>query len=776
MRKFTHENFSALRRLTFFVMAAFLLMLLACSSPEVKFYNEGISIVPQPNDLVAGEGSFTLTRKTVFVADDQAELRSVIAFFNAKIKTATGFNLAVQTGDASSNYIAVKIVPESEMGDEAYALTVTEAGVAIEAKTARGAFYGLQTMLQLLPAEIESQQIVTNVLWEMPTVSIKDAPQFPYRGMHLDVCRHFIPVEDIKTHLDMMALFKLNKFHWHLTEDQAWRIEIKKYPLLTELGATRVEGEGFVHEGFYSQDEVREIVAYAAERYIDVIPEIELPGHALAALVGYPQFSCTGGPFEMRIIWGVEEDVYCAGKEETFAFLEDIIDEVVDLFPYEYFHIGGDECPKDRWKECADCQARIKAEGLKDEHELQSYFVQRIEKVLLAHDRKMIGWDEILEGGLAATATVMSWRGEAGGIEAAEMGHDVIMTPGGWCYLDHFQGSNKVEPVAISGYTTLEKSYSYHPIPEVLSPENAKHVLGTQGNVWTEYMYTPELVEYFVYPRIIALAEVGWTKRELKDYESFLKRMHKQFVRMDMHDINYHIPLPEGVKNQEAFTESIALEFTTTRPVKLVYTLDGTEPQANSPVYTAPLEFTESATIKIASLLETGRMSMVRTIQVNKEALAEPVQVNDDQSGLKMRVAEGLYQTIGELDQVSDWKEMTVPGNAGSINRFFSYKQPSAAILTGYLNIEEDGVYDFSTDIDHLYIGDRLLINNEGEVRKYSRADASIALAKGKHPVKMIFLNNISGGWPQIWSGAVVRYKKSGDEKFREFSEAVLSY
>lgn len=767
---------SVLRKLTNYFMAAFFLMLVACTSPEVKFYNEGIRIVPQPNDLVAGEGEFTLNSKTVFVTDDKAEVRSVIDFFNAKIKTATGFNLAVQAGEVATNYINVKIVPGSEMGDEAYTLLVTEAGVAIEAKTPRGAFYGLQTMLQLLPAEIESQVKVTDVPWEMPAVSINDAPQFPYRGMHLDVCRHFIPVENIKKHLDMMALFKLNKFHWHLTEDQAWRIEIKKYPLLTELGATRLEGEGFVHEGFYSQEEVREIVAYAAERYIDVIPEIELPGHALAALVGYPQFSCAGGPFKVRIIWGVEEDVYCAGKEETFEFLEDIIDEVVELFPYEYFHIGGDECPKDQWKVCSDCQARIKAEGLKDEHELQSYFVQRIEKVLLAHDRKMIGWDEILEGGLAASATVMSWRGEAGGIEAAEMGHDVIMTPGGWCYLDHFQGSSKVEPVAIAGYTTLEKSYSYHPVPEVLSPENAKHILGTQGNVWTEYMYTPEKVEYFVYPRIIALAEVGWTNQDLKDYESFLKRMQNQFVRMDMHDINYHIPLPEGVKNQEAFVDSISLTFTTTRPVKMVYTLDGSAPDAQSAIYDGPLKFTESATLKIASLLETGRMSKVRAIYVNKETLAEPVQVSDDQPGLKMRVAEGLYQNISALDKVSDWKELTVQGNAGSINRHFSYKQPSAAILTGYLTIEEDGVYDFSTDIDHLYIGDRLLINNEGEVRKHSREDASIALAKGKHPIKMIFLNNISGGWPQMWSGAEVRYKKSGDEKFRVFSEAVLSY
>jgi hexosaminidase len=764
------------RKLTNYFMVAFFLMLLACSSPEVKFYNEGIRIVPQPNDLVAGEGSFTLNPKTVFVVEDAAEVQSVIGFFNAKIKTATGFNLAVQAGEVSANYISVKIMPEREMGDEAYALTVSEAGVAIEAKTARGAFYGLQTMLQLLPAEIESPVMVSDVPWEMPAVTINDAPQFPYRGMHLDVCRHFIPVENIKKHLDMMALFKLNKFHWHLTEDQAWRIEIKKYPLLTEMGATRVEGEGFVHEGFYSQDEVRDIVAYAAERYIDVIPEIELPGHALAALVGYPQFSCAGGPFKVRIIWGVEEDVYCAGKEETFEFLEDVIDEVVELFPYEYFHIGGDECPKDQWKVCPDCQARIKAEGLKDEHELQSYFVQRIEKVLLAHDRKMIGWDEILEGGLAASATVMSWRGEAGGIEAAEMGHDVIMTPGGWCYLDHFQGSRKVEPVAIDGFTTLEKSYSYHPIPEVLSPENAKHILGTQGNVWTEYLYTPEKVEYAVYPRIIALAEVGWTHPELKDFESFLDRLNKQFVRMDMHDINYHIPLPEGVKNQEAFVDSISLTFTTTRPIKMVYTLDGSEPDAQSAVYDEPLKFTESGTLKIASLLETGRMSMVRTIEVNKEVLAEPAQVSDVQPGLKMRIADRLYQSIGELDKVQDWQELTVAGNATSINRHFSYKQPSAAILTGYLNIEDDGVYEFSTDIDHLYIGERLLINNEGEVRKYSREDASMALAKGKHPVKMIFLNNISGGWPQIWSGAVVRYKKSGDEKFSQFSEAVLSF
>ena len=538
----------------------------------------------------------------------------------------------------------------------------------------------------------------------------------------------------------------------------------KKYPKLTELGSKRVEGDGSVYGGFYTQDEVREVVAYAAERFINVVPEIELPGHSLAALVGYPELSCTGGPFEVRNVWGVEPDVYCAGKEEVFHFLEDIIDEVVPLFPYGYFHIGGDECPKDRWEKCPDCQKRMREEGLKDEHELQSYFVQRIEKVLLAHGKKMIGWDEILEGGLAPSATVMSWRGEEGGIEAAKQGHDVIMTPGNWVYLDHYQGSSKVEPVAIGGYTTLDESYSYNPVPKELEGEQAKYILGTQGNVWSEYMYTPEMFEYRIYPRIIALAEVGWTQVKNKNFDDFLIRMDPQFVRLDYHGINYHIPLPEGPLNQMAFIDSITVDFTTSRPIKMVYTLDGTEPEQNSQVYESPLTFTENATVKIRSVLDSGKMSAVRTIRVEKQDYAPAVTVETSHSGLKGRYAEGIFVQVKDTVSVDQWTDIAVDRkNLKAIN---NYKSPTAAVLNGYIEILEDGVYEFQTNFDQFFIGDQLLINNDGEVKRFSRSNETMALAKGKHPVKIVYLNNNIGGFPQSWNYFNLEYRKAGDEKF----------
>ncbi|WP_439185373.1 family 20 glycosylhydrolase [Carboxylicivirga taeanensis] len=757
-------------------MAILLMALLACNGPKVeKTYNRGINLTPKPARLVQGNGVFQLNKKTVFVAEGE-QLSEVIAFFTEKLQASTGYELAVVNSKPKSDYINLIIDAQQFDNNEAYKLNVTSRGIEIIGCAPEGIFYGLQSLLQLLPAEVESSSLVTDVYWEIPIVEIEDAPRFKYRGLHLDVCRHYVSVDDIKKHLDMMAMFKMNKFHWHLTEDQGWRIEIKKYPLLTEIGSIRVNGDGTEYGGFYTQEEVKEIVSYASERMIDVIPEIELPGHALAALTAYPQFSCTGGPFKVRNIWGVEPDVYCAGKEETFQFLEDIIDEVVELFPSEYFHIGGDECPKTRWESCELCQRRMKKEGLKDEHELQSYFVQRIEKVLLAHGKKMIGWDEILEGGLAESAAVMSWRGENGGIEAATHGHDVVMTPGNWCYLDHYQGDSRIEPVAIGGYTTLEESYSYEPVPEQLNKEMTKHILGTQGNVWTEYMYTSDLIEYRVYPRIIALAEVNWTLKENKNFEDFARRIENLCVRMDMHDINYHIPLPEGPCNKVAFIDSTKVEFFTTRPVKMVYTLDGSKPTAKSATYKQPFTFFENAEINIASVLSSGRMSKVRTVIVEKQSFKPAVEVNTKGNGLNERFTKGDFIYVSDLKKVKDWTETA---NDVNLNRAYTKAQidePSASILTGYIEMPEDGIYEFSTNVDQFFLGDELLINNDGEVKRFSRNNSSIALKKGKHAVKIIYLNNIIGGWPQAWNGPRVEFRLQGTDNFTTVTQEMYSF
>ena len=414
----------------------------------------------------------------------------------------------------------------------------------VRAATAKGLFYGVQTIRQLL------QKGKKNYL--IPAVEISDSPRFGYRGMHLDVGRHLYPVDFIKKYIDLIALHKMNTFHWHLTEDQGWRIEIKKYPKLTEISAFRKETvvghashsnqyDGQPYGGFYTQNEVREIVAYAADRFITVIPEIEMPGHSVAVLAAYPELSCKPKKtYEVATTWGVMKDVFCP-TEKTFSFLEDVLTEVMALFPGKYIHIGADECPKDSWKESRYAQKLIKKEGLKDEHELQSYFIRRIEKFLARHDRKLVGWDEILEGGLSPDATVMSWRGEAGGIEAAKQAHDVIMSPTTYCYFDYYQADPKTgnEPLAIGGNLPVETVYGYELIPEELTAEQAKYILGGQGNVWTEYMKTSDQVEYMALPRMSALSEVLWSPKEKRNYQSFLSRMQTFRKQLDAMDVNY---------------------------------------------------------------------------------------------------------------------------------------------------------------------------------------------------------------------------------------------
>lgn len=765
---------------------AALCLFASCESPTKQMpYNQGINVIPKPLSLVQNEGSFKVTKSTKFYASTP-EAKTIATFFASKIESSTGYDLAISEEEVSSNAIALLIDNSLEVNDEGYTLDATDKLVSIKAKTAKGLFYGMQTLMQLLPAEIESTTVVNGIAWTLPCVTIKDEPRFAYRGIMLDPCRHFIPVENIKKQLDVLALFKINQFHWHLTEDQGWRIEIKKYPKLTEIGSKRVDGEGTEYSGFYTQEQIKEVVAYASERFINVIPEIELPGHALAAISAYPELSCKGDSLSPRIIWGVEEDVYCAGKEETFKFLEDVIAEVVPLFPGEYFHIGGDECPKVRWEKCPLCQKRMRENKLKNEHELQSYFVQRIEKVLASHGKKMIGWDEILEGGLAPSATVMSWRGEDGGIAAASMDHDVIMTPGSnGMYLDHYQGDSKIEPVAIGGYTLLEKTYSYNPVPDTLvGLGKSNFVKGVQGNIWSEYMYTTDLMEYRIYPRILAVAEIGWTPLEGKDYKDFERRIDNALVRLDSHGINYHIPQPEqpgGSINFVAFTDKATLEFKTTRPVKVVYTTDGSEPTATSAVYSTPLEFNESATLKIRSVLPSGKMSPVRTITVEKQTLAPAKEVAATKPGLKMKVTYGYFLESSKLESVTDWKESTIKDlfeirSVEKTDESMRNVKQYAAVASGYVNIPEDGVYIFSSDNEEVWIDGKLLINNGGEVKRFSRHDSSVALAKGLHEIKVVFLGHIIGGWPSNWNDGSVKIRKAGAEKFEAITPAMLSY
>ncbi|MFA9371583.1 MAG: beta-N-acetylhexosaminidase [Labilibaculum antarcticum] len=523
--------------ITFIILCA---MSLCSSQTQAQ-----VSIVPIPNHLNMGEGVYNLDASDMIVfSDDQIE--PLAGYLRAQVYDLVQINLKIAQKELNTKGVNLSIDSLLADNEEAYTLDIISDKVSIVGASKIGLMHGIQSLLQVIfPNNSDGHSI------NLPALSIVDEPVFKWRGMHLDVSRHFYSVEFVKHMLDMMAMHKLNVFHWHLTDDQGWRIEIKKYPKLTEISSVRKETmvghyveenqifDGTPYGGFYTQEQIKEVVDYASKLCITVVPEIEMPGHAVAALSAYPELSCTGGPFEVYTKWGVSSDVFCAGKEETFEFVQNVISEVVDLFPGKYIHVGGDECPKTRWKDCPFCQKRMKENGLKDEMELQSYFIKRMEKFIASKGKKLIGWDEILEGGLPERATVMSWRGYEGGIEAARSGHDVVMTPGGYCYFDHYQGKPETESLAIGGFTSLSKVYEFKPVPPELSKKARKHILGAQANVWTEYITTEDKVEYMVFPRLCAMSEVLWSKESTRDFGGFMKRLDIHLRRLDNEKVNY---------------------------------------------------------------------------------------------------------------------------------------------------------------------------------------------------------------------------------------------
>ncbi|MCF0174918.1 MAG: family 20 glycosylhydrolase, partial [Bacteroidales bacterium] len=625
-----------------------------------------------------------------------------------------------------------------------------------------GLFFGMQTLLQLFPPVVETCDGAAEKL-QAKCVEIKDWPAFHYRGMHLDPCRHFESIEFVKKQLDVMAMYKFNKMHWHLTEDQGWRLEIKSYPKLTQFGP------------YYTQDEVREVIAYAAERHIEIIPEFDLPGHCLVAISAYPWLSCKDFKVKPREVWGIDDIVLCPGKESTFTFLEAVLSEMAELFPCEYFHVGGDECPKTKWKICPDCQKKIKELGLvktgksSAEDLLQTYVLTRAQAILCKYNKTVIGWDELLEGNPAKDAVIMSWRGNQGGIEGTSRGHRCIMTASKQgMYIDYPQGDIKVEPVASAHYNPLSHTYAYNPIPdEVAEAGNQDLILGCQCNTWSEYMYTEALAEYYIYPRSLAVAETAWCKYEAKDYDYFVKRLDSDAaLRLDAHHINYHIPLPEqpfGSREKEAFTESIDVEFTSTRPIKMVYTLDGSEPTLESTIYTGPIHFTESGIIKIASVYApNNRMSASRTIYVNKEEVipATPIDTLSLASGL--RIAKTTVINVNDISvKECDALRFLVPFSRND-REFLNYK----AVAEGYFSVSETGTYYFSSNLESVTIDGIKLINNENECKRNSHHDGALILEKGFHHVRVVFSSDTIGGYPSPKGDMSLYIRPASEEKF----------
>lgn len=703
-----------------------------------------ISIIPQPLSVKKDNGTFSIgPNTTIVVASEDKALVSVGEQFAARLRQATAYaidlRVAVGVKERAGAIVLALDPADADLGDEGYRLKVTNAVVVIKGSKPAGVFYGVQTFYQLLPVEVEKSQPTAGMVWSVPCARIEDKPRFPWRGMHLDVGRHFFSKDSVKRYIDLLAAYKMNTFHWHLTEDQGWRIEIKKYPRLTSIGAWRKEtmDNNIPHGGFYTQDEIREVVEYAKERFIAVVPEIEMPGHSQAALASYPELSCSGGPFRVGTEWGVMYDVYCAGKQKTFEFLADVIEEVTALFPGTFFHIGGDEVPKVRWSNCRWCQERIRTEGLKDEHELQSYFIRRIEMILNAKGKRLVGWDEILEGGLAPNATVMSWRGTEGGIEAAKSGHDVVMTPTSHCYFDYYQGVEG-EPKAIGGFLPIDTVYSFEPVPTELSAEEAKHVLGAQGNVWTEWMPHFRQVEYMALPRLCAMSEVVWSDKSKRHFQDFLRRLEQHYDRLAFRDVNFRVPTPLGIGGRRIiFGDSLVAIGNPVSSATIYYTLDGVDPTSQSMKYTMPISIKGEQILKAVLELPSGKLSNSVTTYF---FLVDP-SIN----GISYKYFEGSWDRLPDVaglqplatGRVYDIDLRAIPHRGDEFGAQFS----------GLLNIENEGEYVFylvSDDGSKLLIDDRLLIDNDG-LHSAQEISGTVSLSSGRHKLEVWYFERGGG-------------------------------
>ncbi|TKC09190.1 beta-N-acetylhexosaminidase [Pedobacter frigoris] len=566
------------------------------------------AIIPLPAKMEERKGTFIID-KNVYVSYPTAALKGLAGFAQSALKETTGIAPGLRIGmwtQKGAKTISLIIDPKVTAA-EGYTLEVTTNKISIKARTENGLFYGIQTLVQLVPVKGDKK---------LSCVYIEDEPRFSWRGMLFDSCRHIFSVDFIKKFIDQLAKHKLNKLHWHLTEDQGWRIEIKKYPRLQEVAAYRngtqigpdrkKDVDSIRYGGYYTQEQIKEVVAYATSRYVEVIPEIEMPGHSVAAITAYPYLACgdvsfeNGKPFEVRKVWGVSKDLYCAGNDSVFTFLQDVLNEVMPLFPSQYIHIGGDEAPHDAWHKCPKCQDRMKKEGLKDEAALQSWFIQRMEKFINSKGKKIIGWEEIMQGGLADNATVHSWLGVQSGLKAAKSGHDAIMSPYSHMYFDGYQADPKIEPMAIGYWVPLDSAYAFEPVHPALTETEAKHILGAQANLWTEFIGTEDYFQYMVFPRISALSEVDWTPKSLKNFADFKTRLNTQYQRYDKQGIKFRIPVPESVT---AAGTDAQVKLTLNDPTKagvIRYSLDGSDVTATSAVYKQPLDVKEGATVRYA--------------------------------------------------------------------------------------------------------------------------------------------------------------------------------
>jgi hexosaminidase len=736
-------------------------------------------IIPKPVYVENLQGQFILSDASMIsVSGNSEELDGLSSYFINEIESVTGIQLQRAGQQAEDGSIQL-ILNESMESPEGYKLSIRPGQLKIEACETAGLFYGIQTFLQVIASGTQGTDQLS-----VSCMKIEDRPQFEWRGMHLDVSRHFRDKEFIKKFIDLLALHKLNVFHWHLTDDQGWRVEIKKYPELTIKGAWREDRRGErwnleddqrepytpgkpYYGGFYTQEDIREIVAYAEARYVTIVPEIEMPGHSRAALVAYPEVSCFG--YETKVPSGgfVGEnwdfsDPYCAGKEETFEFLQDIMDELTELFPSEYIHIGGDECSKRRWKECPHCQRRIEDEGLEDEFELQSYFINRIEKYLNSKERKIIGWQEILEGGMDPSAAIMPWKGATAlevSLEAAKGGHEVIMAAS-----DHLYFGPSL---------SLETIYAYNPIPDGLAPQYQDFIIGVEACAWAEGLVTDAITENVVVPRIAALAEVGWTEASSRNWENFRSRLEILKVKYRQMEVNYFVPAPENLPQKSVFTESVMVRMDAPQEgLVLRFTSDGSEPSIHSKEFMGPFETSETLHLKVAAFDPNGQKSKTVHSSFEKQALRESVHPEDPAPGLAYRSHDKRFRSVHNIDGDKGSEERGILSAIEVVSK--NGELDAGLLLEGYIKIPRDGIYTFYTASDDgslLWMGSDLVVDNDGFHSGVDRdgnlrtLSGQIALSQGYHPIKIGYFDWGGGELLEVlYEGPGVEYQELAPE------------
>ncbi len=701
-----------------------------------------VPILPRPVAVKLLAGTFALNDQTRIVAGDR-ESRKVAGLLNDFLLKQNGLHLRITDNPPKrENFISFSQAGSRSLPAEGYRLVVAPKSIRVTGQPA-GLFYGMQSLTQLLP--LGPQPTI-----ELPDLDITDYPRFGYRGVLLDVGRHFFSVTYLKKLLDLAAQYKINRFHWHLTDDEGWRIEIKKYPRLTDVSSHSKDpptaqgslslGDEAPHGEYYTQEQIKDIVAYAQARFITVVPEIEMPGHSGAAVTAYPQLACT---------YSVHANVLCP-KEETFTFLQNVLSEVAALFPGRYVHIGGDEVQKDSWRESAEAQAIMKREGLKDEEQLQSYFVQRIERFLRTKGKLTVGWDEILEGGLAPNAIVMSWRGEGGGVEAARQKHKVIMTPSDYCYFDYNQGDPKREPASIGGFTPLEKVYGYDPIPKELKGSEREYILGAQASVWTEYISTPEYLEYMLFPRLLAFSEVVWSPIAGNDYDDFRRRLAYHFGRLEKQDVHFRIPEPDGLKDFYTTTDDhVLVELSSLVPAaRIYYTLDGSQPTDNSSRYQTPLQIplhlNQKSILNLVVVAPGGRRSVVYGATFLRGSYRDAIRVGANQPGLMFALYEGKFTSAESIEQGTPAaRGITSSFDLQQFKRVFDY----GIGFDGYLTVQSDDFYQFAVESDDgsvLEIDDEVVVDNDG-IHGSRVVIGHIPLRQGVHKFKLRYFQSQGG-------------------------------